>query len=350
MDKKPSLFYTFLFSVLLTHASIKANLFYGETSKNFITRWAFQDFCNFVFDPRTSKWAHPTSVKPGGMRFKPEAVFPGAFIFVRDIELFFKEMHPHIKNPYVIITHGEYRDTCKEYHLDYLDDENIIAWFSVHPPKYGHEKFYPLPLGLNQSKKLYDDASEMNSYLKQLRQTPKTKLLYMNFDDTQNPERQLLKKILLTKNICSNSAPVPFKEYLQEMAGYKFALSPRGWGPDCYRTWEALYVGTIPIVRKCQFDSLIVRGSYRENNGYSDLLDTYNLLPASSESQLDVLYNDLPILVINDWEELTEKFLEKKYKEITSRKYNLAPLYMEFWQIKISKARDEFLVRKAPII
>ena len=29
---------------------------------------------------------------------------------------------------------------------------------------------------------------------------------------------------------------------------YKFILSPSGAGPDCHRTWEALYMGCIPIV------------------------------------------------------------------------------------------------------
>ena len=40
------------------------------------------------------------------------------------------------------------------------------------------------------------------------------------------------------------------------MAKAKFALSPGGTGPDTYRTWEALLVGTIPIVKTSQLDNL----------------------------------------------------------------------------------------------
>lgn len=334
--------------LILIPSFIMGNLYRGETSDNFIVRWAFQDMCDFVFDPRTSSWAHPTTTEPGGVRFNPEEVFPGALIFARDIELFFKEVHPKIRNPYIIITHGEYRDTCKEYYLDYLDEEMVIAWFSIHPTKYGHKKYHPIPLGLNQDKKYYQDMRGFNTYLTNIREnTSKTKLLYLNFDDCQNPERQILKKLLATKNLCSTrGAPLPFMDYLQEMAEYKFALSPRGWGPDCYRTWEALYVGTIPIVRRCQFDTLIVRDIYLGDIDQPDFTESYNLLPRSSRSQLDSLYQDLPVLVIDDWQELTEEFLENKYREITSKSYDVRKLYMEYWQEKILGIRNDFFKKK----
>ena len=127
-----------------------AQLFYGETSANFIMRWNFQEFCTFVFDPRTTPWAWPTSKKPGGVRFNPKHVKAGDVIFVRDMPLFFQKMHPSIEQPYIIVTHGECRDTCKDDYLNYLDDEKIIAWFGIHPCKSGHEKYFPLPLGVKQ--------------------------------------------------------------------------------------------------------------------------------------------------------------------------------------------------------
>ena len=48
-----------------------ADLYYGEPSENYIMRWHFQALCNHVFDPRTYKWAWPTSTQPGGARFDP---------------------------------------------------------------------------------------------------------------------------------------------------------------------------------------------------------------------------------------------------------------------------------------
>jgi hypothetical protein len=39
------------------------------------------------------------------------------------------------------------------------------------------------------------------------------------------------------------------RKYRQEIANSKFVLSPAGNGLDCHRTWEAMYLGAIPIVK-----------------------------------------------------------------------------------------------------
>ncbi|CAF2141155.1 unnamed protein product [Rotaria magnacalcarata] len=68
---------------------------------------------------------------------------------------------------------------------------------------------------------------------------------------------------------------------------YPFWLSLHGNGIDCHRTWEALYLDIIPIV--------------------------WN-------SSLKVLYDKLPVLIIEDHRALTEAFLRGKLQEITKRK------------------------------
>jgi hypothetical protein len=44
--------------------------------------------------------------------------------------------------------------------------------------------------------------------------------------------------------------PLAFDEYLKRLSSSYFCLSPRGAGIDCHRTWESLYVGTIPVVTR----------------------------------------------------------------------------------------------------
>lgn len=46
------------------------------------------------------------------------------------------------------------------------------------------------------------------------------------------------------------TAPRRYEEYLHELARSYFCISPRGNGVDCHRTWEALYLRTIPIVTR----------------------------------------------------------------------------------------------------
>ena len=43
------------------------------------------------------------------------------------------------------------------------------------------------------------------------------------------------------------------------------------------------------------------------------------------------LFNDLPILFINDWSEITEEFLNEKYDEYNKKSWNLEKLKIEYW-------------------
>lgn len=329
------------------HGQTEFLRFTEPSSDNFIIRWAFQDMCHHVFDPCTNKFAWPT--QPGGVTFDPSDVKAGDIIFVRDIDYFFDTIGRSITQPFIMVTHGEFRDTTQEEHLAHLNDERVIAWFSIHPPRHGHKKYFPLPLGLMQEKKNYKNKAEFSEFLKKLRQRPKSKLLYMNFDETLNKERKALKKQFIEEPYCFNrSSPLDFSDYLEEMADFKFALSPRGWGPDSYRTWEALFVGTIPIVIRNQSGQIVTpKTALRvgsEDTKKKIKKHTKKVLPSeSATSQLDALYKDLPIVVINSWKELSEHFLEEKYREIASKTYDISKLYMEYWRKKIEGVRTHFL-------
>lgn len=341
ISKQSRLYYLLLFTIVLTQTILNCNtinsfpgtaLFKNQTSSdNFIIRWAFQSICKHFFDPNIIPCSWPTH--PNGISLNPENVEEGDTIFVRNVDRFFKEIHPFIAYPYIMITHGDYRDTCQESYFHYLDDSKIIAWFSIHPFKCGHKKFHPLPLGIRQEPTYYKNRSSMNAFFKRLReQAKKTKLLTLNFDTDKNTEREKVLKLFIDSSWCfKQKERLPFEIYMKEMASYKFALCPRGWGPDTYRTWEALIVGTIPIVR---------RGDY----GFLETSKNRDQMRKSS--QLDELYQNLPVLIINDWDEITETFLEQKYCEISSQHYSLERLYSEYWVSKIIAVQDSYFTEK----
>jgi hypothetical protein len=79
---------------------------------------------------------------------------------------------------------------------------------------------------------------------------------------------------------------------------YSFVISPMGNGIDCHRTWEALCLGCIPIVKS--------------NN-------------------LDELYVDLPVLIVSDWAEITQELLENTIKRFKSTEFNYAKLKLKYW-------------------
>ncbi len=313
-----------------------SDLYYGKASSDYINRWSFQSLCNHVFDTRNGKFDQATTRRSGGISFDPSHVKAGDIIFVRKIELFMKTMHKKIAAPYIMVTHGDFLDTTSNENLRYLDDEKIIAWFSIHPPSQWHPKYFPIPLGVVQKKGLLSKKKRILKHFELLRSKPKTRLLTRIFSVKENPERQKVAQILNGKSFYTViNEGLSFSRYLDELASSVFTLSPRGWGPDCYRTWEALLVGTIPIVKRGQYGVMPIAKRYLRNALY--------LLPVETQTQLERLYQDLPILVIDDWNEITEEFLRKKYSEITSKKYDIGPLYMEYWRNIIFSVQSEFL-------
>ena len=306
---------SFFFSVLpvpILHALTGKDLFIGSPSAEYISRWRFQRLCKFYYDPYRDTSKSEWATKLGGISFKPNLVKPGDIIFVRQINKFFSKMVPRIKHPFIIITHGDYRDAFLPSYTRYLDSHKVIAWFSIHSSIHHHPKFFAIPIGIFQGAELHQDKNQIHNLFTYLRAaSTKHKLLYINFNVKETkPERIKLLQYFKKKPFCTFASAKPFTDYITEMAQFKFVLSPPGLQIDCYRTWEALLLGSIPIVKS---------------------------------SYLNPLYEQLPVLVINNWKEITKEFLERKYQEIVSRKYNIEKLYIEYWANKIEEVRSHFL-------
>ena len=83
---------------------------------------------------------------------------------------------------------------------------------------------------------------------------------------------------------------------------FTFVLSPFGNGMDCHRTWEALCLGSIPIIRAPRFKDL---------------------------------FKDLPVLIVNDWYEINQDLLINTIKIFQNTKFNYEKLNLEYWINKI---------------
>jgi hypothetical protein len=59
-------------------------------------------------------------------------------------------------------------------------------------------------------------------------------------------------------------------------------------------------------------------------------------IPVVKHSTIDELFKDLPVLLINDWEEITEEFLERKWLEMKKPSYQMERIYAKFWLDKIT--------------
>jgi len=200
-----------------------------------------------------------------------------------------------------------------------IDDKTIKSgpkfdlWYAQNKDT-NNENVITIPIGLENfesnftHKSMFSKHSSLPSnsfykkeYINELSKTfeKKTHLVYLNFNpSTYLKERNYVLNLFFNKNwVCYNNN-ITWKQYYDGLYKSKFVFSPRGNGIDCHRTWEALYLRTIPIVIK-----------------------------TSCMNE----FKDLPILFIDSWEQINEDFLLTKYEEMNNIKYNLNKCKMSYW-------------------
>ena len=188
-----------------------------------------------------------------------------------------------------------------------------------------HPKLSALPIGLNHNRQY----AALTEWLSRNSGDPPTKQwLCINHSPETNPVRAPLQQKAITEwsSFCSVIGFIPpVKSYLipshiegqiritetdprcyDEWRKHRFVLSPPGAGIDCHRTWEAIAVGCIPIVLS---------------------------------SNLNELYTDLPVLVVESWNQINAEYLAEQYDIIEQRRaeggYRFEKLTLEYWTERI---------------
>lgn len=197
---------------------------------------------------------------------------------------------PHIDHKFILITHNSAKTSGKN--INILNNKYLIKWFGQN--MISHTKTYGIPLGL-QNKQW--EGSDFN-ICKKYKNNQKTNLLYFNFSIKTNKDRVNIEKTLLTNGFKKNNKK-KWKEYIKDLSEHKFCISPEGKGVDCHRLWECIYVGCIPIVKK------------------NKILYTY--------------FKDLPILWVENFNEITKKYLLDIYENFYIKIYNFDKTRLEYW-------------------
>eukprot|EP00796_Vickermania_ingenoplastis_P005782 gene5782-4133_t len=120
-------------------------------------------------------------------------------------------------------------------------------------------------------------------------------------------------------------------QYYQTITEHSFVVSPPGNGYDCFRTWEALALGGIPIIQ----NPVVLEGIMQQVGGRGELdsgreVDTRALLEP---------YRDLPVVYIDMVTEMNEENMLKWRREIYHRSkkgvYKLEKLFLQYWVDRI---------------
>ena len=249
---------------------------------------------------------------------------------LRPTKDFLHHVHRRIRVPYMLIS-----DTADEpithYHAvdALLHSQTLRHWWAVDNEVLDSPKMSSVPLGVMDSfeigvkgkpQTVTFDAN-IGSYLGTIlaaQSQPKTLWLMMQMSIT-HPERRRVRAmfkagwgsagIRLTPEMPTE---MNVREYLMQLGKHRFVLSPRGNGLDAHRTWEALLVGAIPIVRS---------------------------------SALNPLYSQLPVLIVRDWSDVSPQLLQSFLTNFSIRKplYHYEKLFADYWLGQIAVQRERCL-------
>ena len=154
------------------------------------------------------------------------------------------------RNPFRLVLHNS-DDEFGEKQLKYLDIPNCKKIYTQNM-NVKHPQVEPLPIGIANSCWDWGDSKIMDEVINEGFSDTNPLFIYANFTkgDGVRYERRKDCYDILSENGIIMQESTDYKSYLQELKKHKFCLSPEGNGIDCYRTWEALYMKTIPICKR----------------------------------------------------------------------------------------------------
>lgn len=233
--------------------------------------------------------------------------YPSIYINTSAIPNFCKIFFNQIKTKFILVSGDAdetvYEDVFESYYdfLNFIEEERIIKWFAQNATV-SHSKLIQIPIGLDYhtlSLNSHHIWGEKLSPLSQERMLMKIGSkspplekrkfkIYASFHFSMESKHASYDRkdayLNLPKDLVYyEKTPKNREESWKTQSKYVFVASPFGNGFDCHRTWEALALGCIPIIKT---------------------------------SGLDTLYKQFPICIVNDWKEVDISFLTSEYKKI----------------------------------
>ena len=239
----------------------------------------------------------------------------GGIIWVRlnsgrnnDVATFIMHVIPLMSRPFILITtDGDNSVPTNIYGAQKLLDNALCQmWYTQnYDGSVKHPKLKPVPIGFdlhtnwkglwsyNVSKNLKNMLKLRKESLSVTRDTvPFVPPWGMSHNDRIHADRAL--ECLHHKHGERMGIDKLWETYGSKM----FALSPRGNGLDCHRTWELLFFGVVPIIKS---------------------------------SGLDILYDGLPVVIVNDWSDVCEVDFFVKQQAFIKDKW---PMSLDKFQLK----------------
>lgn len=268
------------------------------------------------------------------LRFDPsvfEQVKDGDLVWTRLIALpqFLREALPRIKARFGLVTGDEDWSIPGSFagSAELLDSSKLVYWFSQNLDQHArHPKLQVLPIGLDyhtisngprwghEQATPAEQEAELEGLRREMPPNEQRQLLaHADFhfnthkDQVWGEDRDSVRRLLEgNPSVVFQAKKLKRIELWREKTRYAFVVSPHGNGLDCHRTWESLVLGNIVIVKR---------------------------------SSLDPLYDGLPVVIVDDWREISAENLKRwhaRHAEACARPEVLERLTNRYW---IERAR-----------
>ena len=247
---------------------------------------------------------------------------PSIYICSSAIPHFVNVMLPIIDYSFILVS-GDCDETIPNEILNnndfinLINDKRILHWFCQNMT-FDHDKITRIPIGLDyhtlRQRPLWGPISSCQDQEKMLIMIKEKSVpfynreikCYANFQfsmdtklgyDRKDAYRKLNKDIIYyEENKVSRLIT------WNKQKDFAFVICPHGGGLDCHRNWEALCLGCIPIVKT---------------------------------SKIDKLYENLPVLIVNEWNIIDNNLLNNTIndykKKFENNEFNMEKTKLSYW-------------------
>ena len=253
----------------LNEGVIKLNDYLDVNKKNLVSGYEFYKLCKWSFCPRYDKKFY----------FNPNEVKENDYVFL-NLDYFNKFLEivntNHLVNKFNIITHNS--DLTFDQIKYNLIEKFVNKIYAINASAKG-DKLIKIPLGFVDNK--YKPHKKL--LVISDNQDNKNILAYLNFSiNTNVKERQQCYDVLKSNNFITCEFNLPPEDFYKKLKESKYVISPDGTGYDCHRIYESILFNSIPIIKR---------------NPLADY------------------YEKLPVILIDNWNEITEEYLINNYND-----------------------------------
>jgi hypothetical protein len=233
------------------------------------------------------------------------------FVYTHDVDAFVEHVWPRFDGAgKVLVSHNSDHEVTAR-HAEWLDATSNppARWFAQNVTV-SHPRLEPIPIGISNAMWPHGKLRALARAMRRRSRRERTGQIYLGFNTATHPARETV-AAALRENFPGASldpAPaLPWPRYLGLLGSHEFAACPRGNGVDTHRVWEALYLGVVPVVER------------------SPCTEHFQGL-------------GLPMVLVDDWGELTPDRLAREAERLRESPADMAPLRLSHYAERIAAA------------